>query len=67
VRLRRAGSTIEIQATPGAQASVLATKATTEQAEREVESTRVTSLVTGIAGQDGIVGTFVSLLPTTSE
>jgi RND family efflux transporter MFP subunit len=40
----------EIQAKLGANASVLAAKANVEQAELNVEFTRVTSLVTGIAG-----------------
>jgi len=40
----------EIQAKLGAQATVLAAKANVEQAELNVEFTRVTSLVTGIAG-----------------
>ncbi len=40
----------EIQAKLGAHASVLAAKANVEQAELNVEFTRVTSLVTGIAG-----------------
>jgi len=40
----------EIQAKLGAQASVLAAKADVEQAELDLEFTRVTSLVTGIAG-----------------
>ena len=40
----------EIQAKLGAQATVLAAKANVEQAELNVEFTKVTSLVTGIAG-----------------
>jgi membrane fusion protein (multidrug efflux system) len=40
----------EIQAKLGAQALVLAAKASVEQAELNVEFTKVTSLVTGIAG-----------------
>ena len=40
----------EIQAKLGAQASVLAAKAAVEQAELNVEFTKVTSLVSGIAG-----------------
>jgi RND family efflux transporter MFP subunit len=40
----------EIQAKRGAEASVLAAKANVEQAELNVEFTRVTSLVSGIAG-----------------
>jgi membrane fusion protein (multidrug efflux system) len=40
----------EIQAKLGARASVLAAKANVEQAELNVEFTRVTSLVSGIAG-----------------
>ena len=40
----------EIQAKLGAQASVLAAKANVEQAELNVEWTRVTSLISGIAG-----------------
>jgi RND family efflux transporter MFP subunit len=40
----------EIQARLGAQAVVLAAKATVEQAELNVEFTKVTSLVSGIAG-----------------
>ena len=40
----------ELQAKAGAQASVLAAKANVEQAELNVEFTRVTSLVSGIAG-----------------
>jgi RND family efflux transporter MFP subunit len=40
----------ELQAKLGAQASVLAAKANVEQAELNLEFTRVTSLVTGIAG-----------------
>jgi len=40
----------EIQAKLGAEASVLAAKANVEQAELNVEFTRVTSLVSGIAG-----------------
>ena len=40
----------EIQAKLGAQASVLAAKANVEQAQLNVEFTRVTSLVSGIAG-----------------
>jgi len=40
----------ETQAKLGAQASVLAAKATVEQAQLDVEFTKVTSLVTGIAG-----------------
>jgi RND family efflux transporter MFP subunit len=40
----------EIQAKLGAQASVLAAKANVEQAELNVEFTRVTSLVSGVAG-----------------
>src|SRR5678815_3597978 len=40
----------EIQAKLGAQATVLAAKATVEEAELNVEFTKVTSLVTGIAG-----------------
>jgi membrane fusion protein (multidrug efflux system) len=40
----------EMQAKLGAQASVLAAKATVEQAQLDVEFTKVTSLVSGIAG-----------------
>jgi membrane fusion protein (multidrug efflux system) len=40
----------EVQAKQGAQASVLAAKANVEQAELNVEFTKVTSLVSGIAG-----------------
>jgi RND family efflux transporter MFP subunit len=40
----------EVQAKLGAQATVLAAKANVEQAELNVEFTKVTSLVTGIAG-----------------
>ena len=40
----------EIQAKLGAQASVMAAKANVEQAELNVEWTRVTSLISGIAG-----------------
>src|SRR5262245_11009767 len=40
----------EVQAKLGAEASVLAAKATVEQAQLDVEFTKVTSLVSGIAG-----------------
>ena len=49
-RLRKSQLDTEIQAKLGAQALVLAAKANVEQAELNVEFTKVTSLVSGIAG-----------------
>jgi membrane fusion protein (multidrug efflux system) len=48
--IARAQLDTEIQAKLGAQALVLAAKANVEQAQLNVEFTRVTSLITGIAG-----------------
>src|SRR4029077_4348442 len=48
--IARAQLDTEIQAKRAAQALVLAAKANVEQAQLNVEFTRVTSLVTGIAG-----------------